>query len=105
MHEQEEKHSYKQSIDSALEQPRGRLFSHLRDLYQNTLDDETFDDVWKHYALTTQLDNSNANSHYNLANFLLELGEKHLLRALEINPDHTDAITRYSNLIPVNSLL
>ena len=86
---------------SPLDQSRGRLYNHLGYLYENFLDDKTFDDILEHYVLSLQVDESNANSHYNLANFLLEQGMQHLLRALELNPNHGKANKRYANLTPV----
>ena len=86
---------------SPQDQSRGRLYNHLGFLYENYLDDKTFDDILEHYVLSLQVDESNANSHYNLANFLLEQGMQHLLRALELNPNHTKANIRYANLTPV----
>jgi len=86
---------------SPLDQSRGRLYNHLGYLYENFLDDKTFDDILEHYVLSLQVDESNANSHYNLANFLLEQGMQHLLRSLELNPQHTKASKRFANLTPV----
>jgi len=86
---------------SPLDQCRGRLYNHLGYLYENFLDDKTFDDILEHYVLSLQVDESNANSHYNLANFLLEQGMQHLLRSLELNPKHSKANKRLANLTPV----
>lgn len=86
---------------SPLDQCRGRLYNHLGYLYENFLDDKTFDDILEHYVLSLQVDESNANSHYNLANFLLEQGMQHLLRSLELNPQHSKATKRFANLTPV----
>eukprot|EP01084_Bolivina_argentea_P047984 88449_1 len=88
---------------SPLDQSRGRLYNHLGYLYENYLDDKTFDDILEHYVLSLQVDESNANSHYNLANFLLEQGMQHLLRALELNPNHNKANKRYANLTPIKT--
>merc|ERR1719334_2889403 len=88
---------------SPLDQCRGRLYNHLGYLYENFLDDKTFDDILEHYVLSLQVDESNANSHYNLANFLLEQGMQHLLRALELNPQHGKANKRYANLTPIKN--
>eukprot|EP01084_Bolivina_argentea_P261529 441982_1 len=88
---------------SPLDQSRGRLYNHLGYLYENFLDDKTFDDILEHYVLSLQVDESNANSHYNLANFLLEQGMQHLLRALELNPNHNKANKRYANLTPIKA--
>merc|ERR1719334_933490 len=88
---------------SPLDQSRGRLYNHLGYLYENFLDDKTFDDILEHYVLSLQVDESNANSHYNLANFLLEQGMQHLLRALELNPQHGKANKRYANLTPIKN--
>mmetsp|Transcript_41908 Transcript_41908/g.37117 ORF Transcript_41908/g.37117 Transcript_41908/m.37117 type:complete len:586 (-) Transcript_41908:121-1878(-) len=88
---------------SPLDQSRGRLYNHLGYLYENFLDDKTFDDILEHYVLSLQVDESNANSHYNLANFLLEQGMQHLLRALELNPNHGKANKRYANLTPIKA--
>jgi len=86
---------------SPLDTSRGRLYNHLGYLYENFLDDKTFDDILEHYVLSLQVDESNANSHYNLANFLLEQGMQHLLRSLELNPQHSKATKRFANLTPV----
>lgn len=104
-----ERHKYKQAeklcheglAQSPLDNHRGKLYNHLGYLYENFLDDKTFDDILEHYVLSLQVDETNANSHYNLSNFLLEQGMQHLLRALELNPSHTKATKRFTNLTPI----
>ena len=86
---------------SPLDNSRGKLYNHLGYLYENFLDDKTFDDILEHYVLSLQVDETNANSHYNLSNFLLEQGMQHLLRALELNPSHSKATKRFTNLTPI----
>eukprot|EP01083_Nonionella_stella_P077456 211555_1 len=88
---------------SPSDQSRGKLYSHLGYLYENYLDDKTFDDIIEHYVLSLQVDESNSDSHYNLANFLLGQGMQHLLRALELNPNHDKANKRYANLTPIKN--
>eukprot|EP00484_Ammonia_sp_Unknown_P025903 CAMPEP_0197042628 /NCGR_PEP_ID=MMETSP1384-20130603/18961_1 /TAXON_ID=29189 /ORGANISM="Ammonia sp." /LENGTH=605 /DNA_ID=CAMNT_0042473775 /DNA_START=125 /DNA_END=1942 /DNA_ORIENTATION=- len=86
---------------SPLDQSRGKLYNHLGFLYENYLEDKTFDDILEHYVLSLQVDESNAASHYNLANFLLEQGMQHLLRSLELNPNFKKAKKRYAGLSPI----
>ena len=80
---------------------RGKLYNHLGYLYENYLEDKTFDDILEHYVLSLQVDESNSNSHFNLANFLLEQGMQHLLRALELNDKHSKANKKLAQLSPV----
>merc|ERR1719233_1007476 len=76
---------------SPLDQSRGRLYNHLGYLYENFLDDKTFDDILEHYVLSLQVDESNANSHYNLANFPLEQGNQKY-QVVEVQEDGVRAM-------------
>ena len=80
---------------------RGKLYNHLGYIYENFLEDKTFDDILEHYVLSLQVDESNASAHYTLSNFLLEQGMQHLLRALELNDKHEKAKKRLALLQPV----
>jgi len=88
---------------SPMTDARGRLYNNLGFLYENHLEDKTFDDILEMYVLSLQVDESNADSHFNLANFLLEQGMQHLLRALELKPKHPKGRERYKNLTPIEA--
>ncbi|ETO12675.1 peptidase S1 and S6 chymotrypsin/Hap, partial [Reticulomyxa filosa] len=77
---------------------RAKVYNCLGYLYENCMEDKLFDDILEKYVLSLQLDNDNANAHYNLGNFLVEQGIQHLAQAIQLNPTHDKALSLFESL-------
>ncbi|ETO17056.1 hypothetical protein RFI_20277 [Reticulomyxa filosa] len=77
---------------------RAKVYNCLGYLYENCMEDKLFDDILEKYVLSLQLDNDNANAHYNLGNFLVEQGIQHLAQAIQLNPTHSKALSLFEAL-------
>ncbi|ETO25380.1 hypothetical protein RFI_11759 [Reticulomyxa filosa] len=67
---------------------RSKVYNCLGYLYENGTKEMSFDDIFERYVLALQLDECNADAHFNVANFLIEQGTRHLTRGMELFPTH-----------------